>query len=306
MSERSRAVAADVARFVAITVALSSVFASLILRTGHIASGRSLFTRGLMWSPGLAALILMRWRGTSWRDIGWRWTGRWEWISYGMAMSAGLAVYGLAWMTGISGFPDRSALASISNDFGWRNLPDAVVVGGFTVLTMTLGMLPAVVSALGEEIGWRGYLVPRLSTVCGFTTTSMITGTIWAAWHYPMFVISDYNRGGGLLYSLTCFTAFVLAGSVICTWLRLKSGSIWPGVMLHAANNLFVQDVLTPLSVSGPWSRYVLDQFGCLLPILAAGVAYVVWRRRADVEIAPAPEAEPSGAGAISQLQPLA
>lgn len=284
MSGSKRAVASDVAQFVALTLAVSSLFAILILRTGHIASGRSLFTRGLMWSPGIAALLLLRRRGISWREIGWGWTGKWEWICYATVIVACLFVYGLAWGTGLAGFPDLATVNSIATDFGWQRLPMTVVVGGYALLTMTLGMIPAVTSALGEEIGWRGFVVPRLATAYSFTMTSLITGGIWAVWHYPMFVISDYNRGAAVWYSLACFTTFVIAGSVICTWLRLKSGSIWPPVILHAANNLLVQDVLTPLSAKGPWSRYVLDQFGCLLPLVALAVAVVLWRRRAEVE----------------------
>jgi membrane protease YdiL (CAAX protease family) len=201
---------------------------------------------------------------------------------------AGLTVYGLAWLTGIAGFPDPSTVSSIATDFGWRREPTPVIVAGYATLTMSLGMMPAVTSALGEEIGWRGYLVPRLSSAYSFTTTALVTGAFWAVWHYPMFVLSDYYRGGQLLYSLACFTVLLLAASVICTWLRLKSGSIWPAVILHAANNLFVQDVLRPLSVTGRWSGYALDQFGGLLPLLAVLVAALVWLRRAEVERAAA------------------
>jgi CAAX protease family protein len=283
-SNSKRDVIADVVQFCVVTVALSALFAVLIIRAGHITSGRSLFTRGLMWSPGVAALVLLRRRGNSWREIGWQWTGRWEWICYGAALVAGAAVYGLTWAAGVAGFPNHTAVDSIASDFGWRQLPTTVVVGGYAALTLTLGMVPAVTSALGEEIGWRGYLVPRLSKAYGFTATAMISGGIWAAWHYPMFAITDYYRGGRLWFSLACFTVLVLAASTICAWLRLKSGSIWPAVMLHGSTNLFVDDVLRPLSVNNARSSYALGQFGGLLPLLAIVVAVAVWRRRAEVE----------------------
>lgn len=286
MSSRQRAILIDVAQFVALTIALSSVFAMAIIRAGHMASGRSLFTRGMMWSPGFAALLMLRRRGTSWREIGWGWTGRWEWIAFVAVMCAGVSVYALAWITGVAGFPDPAAVASIASDFGWRTMPTSFIVGGYAMLTMTLGMVPAITSALGEEIGWRGYLVPRLASGYSFTATSLITGCIWAVWHYPMFIVADYDRGGQLWYSIVCFTTLLLAASVISAWLRLKTGSIWPAVILHAANNLLVQDVLRPLSVTGRWSRYALDQFGGWLPLLAAAVAIMAWYRRAEVESA--------------------
>src|SRR5262249_1529894 len=99
LSSRQRAILIDVAQFFALTIALSSVFAMAIIRAGHMASGRSLFTRGMMWSPGLAALLMLRRRGTSWREVGWNWTGRWEWISFGAVLFGGLFVYSLAWMS---------------------------------------------------------------------------------------------------------------------------------------------------------------------------------------------------------------
>jgi membrane protease YdiL (CAAX protease family) len=306
VSVRKRDVIVDVAQFVLLIIALSALFAVLIIRAGHIGSGRSLYTRALMWSPGVAALLLLRRRGVSWREIGWTWTGRWEWVSYFAVLSAGLLVYGFAWVAGLMDFPDSAAVNAIATDFGWRQLPKPVVVAGYATFTMTLGMMPAVTSALGEEIGWRGFLVPRLASQFSFTATALITGGIWAVWHYPMFMVTDYYRSGHLWYSLTCFTTLLLAASVICTWLRLKSGSIWPAVMLHAANNLFVQDVMRPLAGSGRWSQYAIDQFGGLLPLFAVVVAVTVWYRRADVEKVsidrPPQEAEATGFASLERI----
>jgi membrane protease YdiL (CAAX protease family) len=284
LSSRQRAILIDVAQFVGLTIALSSVFAMFIIRAGHMSSGRSLFTRGMMWSPGMAALLMLRRRGVSWREIGWTWTGRWEWISFVTVILGGVFVYALAWITGMAGFPDPAAVESIASDFGWRTMPTSFIVGGYAALTMTLGMVPAITSALGEEIGWRGYLVPRLASGYSFTSTALTSGCIWAVWHYPMFIVVDYDRGGQVWYSLVCFTMLLLAASVICAWLRLKTGSIWPAVIVHASNNLLVQDVLRPLSMTSRWSHYALDQFGGLLPLLAVMAAVVVWQRRGEVE----------------------
>src|SRR5262245_49006357 len=272
----------DVAQFVVLLIAFGAFFAVLIIRSGHTSAGRSMFMRAIMWSPGIAALLLLRRRGVSWREIGWNWSGRWEWICYAMVVAGGLIVYGFAWTTGLMTFPDPAAVDTIAADFGWRQLPRSVVVAGYATLTMTLGMLPAVTAALGEEIGWRGYLVPRLASQFSFTSTAMITGGIWALWHSPMVLVTDYYRGGHVWYSFACFATLLLAASVIATWLRLKSGSIWPAVILHAANNLFVQDVMRPLAGNGRWSQYAIDQFGGLLPLFAIGIAIYIWLRRAE------------------------
>jgi len=299
VTARKRAVLMDVAQFILLIIALSALFAVLIIRAGHIGSGRSMYTRALMWSPGIAALLLLRRRGVSWREIGWTWTGRWEWISYAAVLVAGLLVYGVAWGSGLMAFPDPTAVDAIANDFGWRQFPKPLVVAGYAAFTMTLGMMPAVTSALGEEIGWRGFLVPRLASQFNFTATALISGGIWSVWHYPMFMVTDYSRSNHVWYSLVCFTTLLLAASVIAAWLRLKSGSIWPAVMLHAANNLFVQDVMRPLVGTGRWSQYAIDQFGGLLPLFAVAVAVIVWHRRREVEKMNADESpqEPEATG---------
>ena len=127
--------------------------------------------------------------------------------------------------------------------------------------------------------------MPRLSGVCGFTATSLISGAIWAVWHYPIFIISDFNRGGGSgTASLLHRVRALGIGDLHVAPPQVGEAS-GPPSCLHAANNLLVQDVLTPLSVSSAWSRYTLDEFGCLLPIVALAMAVRLWRRRAEVEL---------------------
>jgi CAAX protease family protein len=284
MSESKQAVARDVALFVALTVGASAFFGALIVRSGHMATGRWLYVRGAMWGPAIAVGLISLLRGRSFEKIGWKWSGPYELAAYGLSVGAVVLVYALAWLGGFAGFPNARAVASIATDFGWVGAPTPVIVLGYAILMATLGLLPAIASVLGEEIGWRGYLVPELARVFSFTQTAFISGVIWTAWHYPMIMLADYNRGGPAWYSATCFTAFILSASVICAWFRLKSGSIWPSVILHATNNLLIQDVFTPLSVDTGSTRFVVDQFGFLLPLAGIVVAVICWRRRAEVE----------------------
>lgn len=292
MSESKRGVVRDVALFVALTVAASAFFAALIVRSGHMATGRWLYVRGAMWGPAIAAGIVSIIRRRPLTKIGWQWSGPYELSAYGLSVGAVVLVYALAWLGGFAGFPNARAVASIAHDFGWVGAPTAVIVLGYAVLTATLGLLPAIGSVLGEEIGWRGFLVPELARAFSFTQTAIISGVIWTIWHYPMIVLADYNRGGPAWYSATCFTLFIMSASVICAWFRLKSGSIWPSVILHATNNLLIQDVFTPLSIDTGPTRFVVDQFGLLLPLAGLAVAVICWRRRAEVE-----QAAPAGAG---------
>jgi membrane protease YdiL (CAAX protease family) len=94
----------------------------------------------------------------------------------------------------------------------------------YLLLTGSIGMVHSIANALGEEIGWRGFLVPELFKTTGLTGTALFSGVVWALWHYPVLIGADYNAGTPTWYGLTCFTVMVLAISFIFAWMRLKIG----------------------------------------------------------------------------------
>ncbi len=87
----------------------------------------------------------------------------------------------------------------------------------------------------GEEIGWRGYALPRLSARLGLSGASVVLGAIWAVWHLPFFFIAGTDKSGQsfLTYLLT-----VTALSVAMAWLYWRtSGSLLLTMLMHAAIN---------------------------------------------------------------------
>ena len=76
----------------------------------------------------------------------------------------------------------------------------------------------------------------------------------------------------------------VLAISFLFAWMRLKSGSLWTGMMLHASHNLFVQAIFDNLMRNTGKTAYVTTEFGAALAIVCSVVAVLVWRRRGEVE----------------------
>ena len=87
------------------------------------------------------------------------------------------------------------------------------------------GILPNCVAVLGEEIGWQGLLVTELAKVTTFAKTSFISGVIWAIWHCPLILFSDYRYTTPRWHAVICFTILVVGISFAFAWLRLKSGS---------------------------------------------------------------------------------
>jgi membrane protease YdiL (CAAX protease family) len=92
------------------------------------------------------------------------------------------------------------------------------------------------IPALGEEIGWRGLLLPRLCRF-GQWPAVILTGVIWGLWHAPV-VLLGYNYPGVPPVEALAFMAIGGALlSVLFGWLRLASGSIWPSAIAHGCVN---------------------------------------------------------------------
>ena len=91
-------------------------------------------------------------------------------------------------------------------------------------------------SALGEEIGWRGYALPRLQAGRSALGASLILGVIWALWHLPLWLTGAPGR---TLILYAAFVVSVIALSVILTWVyNSTGGSLLMVVLLHATQNL--------------------------------------------------------------------
>jgi len=87
----------------------------------------------------------------------------------------------------------------------------------------------------GEEIGWRGYALPRLSTRFGLAPASVILGVIWASWHLPLFFVPASDTFG---QSFPLYLLQVTAVSVAAAWLYWRTqGSLLLVMLLHAAIN---------------------------------------------------------------------
>ena len=102
---------------------------------------------------------------------------------------------------------------------------------------VTLGVVVTMVATFGEELGWRGYLLPRLAPL-GELRAAVIVGAIWSLWHAPIIVIDGYEFNG--LYPVLgvfFFLLFTIPTSIVFAWLRFRTGSIWPTVLAHAVVN---------------------------------------------------------------------
>ena len=118
----------------------------------------------------------------------------------------------------------------------WSGLePLYKVVPMFIFLTIAAG--------IGEEFGWRGFLLPRLQTRHNALVSGLIVGVAWATWHIPLFFIEgtsqyEHRLAGGLLPAVLGYAAFVIAQSVQFTWLfNNTKGSVLMAAVFHGASN---------------------------------------------------------------------
>lgn len=271
--------------YLVLTFAFSAFFYWQIIAAGKM---RMWPTAGLMWCPGIAALLTRLVLQRNLRGMGWGWGAtRWQALSYLFPPVAGLVIYGLVWLTGIGGLREAGLSSRLP-----LALPLPVTLG----LLATFGFLQGAVFALGEEIGWRGLLVPELATMSSYTNTALISGAVWAVYHYPLILFSNYNSGTPRWYALLAFTWMVLAASFVFAWLRLRSGSLWTGVILHASHNLFIQAIFDPLTEDRGFTKYVTTEFGFGLALAYTLAAWYCWRKQS--ELLAAPVAVPAAAAA--------
>lgn len=269
-----------IAVYLGLTVALSSIFWFLIIRAGTMAVSGGAYVYASMWCPGVAAVLASLLTGRRLREIGWRWTWRWALLGYVIPVAYAAAAYGSSWALGLAGVPNSDFLARLTQRFGGS---EGAALTKFLLLQGSVGVLFSCLSGLGEEIGWRGFLVPELARKMRFTRTALVSGAIWAVWHYPILLFADYNAGTPAWYGLICFTISVIGIGFVFAYARLKSGSVWPAAILHGSHNLWIQGVFTPLTRDTGSTRWVIDEFGAALALTAIGVAWLTWRLRGRI-----------------------
>jgi uncharacterized protein len=262
--------------FLALTFLFSGLFYALIIEAGSISARGGAFVLFLMWSPGFAALITRLYFHRHIRGIGAIFPHiRYLGIAYILPVFYILPVYALVWLTGIGRFYTEG----LASPLQWLFL-------------LTGGVLVSCLSAMGEEIGWRGLLFPHLAELTGFTRGTLITALIWWLWHSPIILMGDYNaRGVPLWYSWLCFGLLVTGISFAFSYLRIKSGSLYPAVLLHATHNLFIQVVFDPLTVVTGSTLYWIGEFGAGLALTGVLTGVIFWwlHKREAVIASPAP-----------------
>ena len=140
---------------------------------------------------------------------------------------------------------------------------------------MVIGIFPNIISAMGEEIGWRGYMLPALTKRSNLVKALIISGLFWACWHLPLLAFGDYMTGAPVWYKLPAFVLCILPVGIIIGGLTYLSRSVWPAAFLHAAHNNFDQAVFGVIT-RGDDRMYYVSETGLLTIICAWVIAIII------------------------------
>jgi membrane protease YdiL (CAAX protease family) len=148
-------------------------------------------------------------------------------------------------------------------------------VATILVLIVVVGIIGG---PLGEEIGWRGYALPRLAQRFGLAPAGLMLGLVWSFWHLPLFLLSVGGDQFG--QSFPTYLLQVTALSVAMAWLMGNTGgSLLLAVLFHSAINQ-TKDIV-PSTVTGAHQAWALSSSSVAwltVAVLWVGAAYFLSR----------------------------
>jgi membrane protease YdiL (CAAX protease family) len=228
-----------------------------------LALGGPVFLLGV-FAPGLVALVLTGWEG-------------------GSPAAVGLLRRILRWRVGLRFYAFALLLMPLTK-LAVAVLHRALVgtwprFGDVRPLVLVIATVLSTVGQAGEEVGWRGYLLPRLTEWTGLASASLIVGAIWAAWHLPLFFMPGADTAG---QSFPLYVVQLMAYSVALAWLYWRTGgSLVLTMFMHAAFNN-TKDIVPSGAAHSP-SPFTLDGtlvFGLTVLLLWIAAALLLVRMR--------------------------
>lgn len=238
-----------------------------------------------MWMPGIAAVLVTRYvskkkiSSLNLGQLGPKKYYIWAWLVFPvLSICTGLLTLALQ----VGQFDSSFTLIreSMAGAPGGDSIPPGVVVLIQIVFSFTLAPLINTLLALGEELGWRGFLLPELLPL-GTWKAVLISGAIWGIWHAPA-VLQGLNYPSMPVAGVLLMMVFTVLSGTILSWLYLNTRSPWAPALGHGALNatagmsiLFMKDVDIAIGAS-------LSSIIGFIP-LGIFVGWLVWTNRLPV-----------------------
>jgi membrane protease YdiL (CAAX protease family) len=233
----------------------------------------------MMFTPGISAIITALIFKESISKFGWKLgKTRYLLLSYFLPVVVSLIAYGSFWLTKYADFTTENVV-----NYKWArmigfDLPAPFIVG--LLSKMIIASLLTTLVVFGEEVGWSGFLTPKLRNVFSIPITSVLVGVYWAVWHFPAIIGGFYGNGSPLWISLPGFTLVLVGASFVRTTMVDKSKSLWTGVILHASHNVILMGMFLEMTAKqGELNiHYVVSETGLYLGLIYVIVSIIFWR----------------------------
>ncbi len=246
---------------------LMSVGAALLIRILELPPSGGMWA---LWSftPTVATLVMLLvvtrdgYSKEGWKSLGLHRLGLnvW-WIAFGATLLITVAASAIVWATPLASFV----------------VPEGGIINPIVWFLLMVGVF-ALTFVLGEEIGMRGYLQPRLMSL-GRARALLLVGLVWATWHMPLIFLTPIFPPGNLLLFFPLFYGTVVAASFFYGYLRIYTGSVWPASIGHSVHNVAWGTLGAFTVTSSPElvHLYLAGDFGIL--ILVGTVIGAIWVR---------------------------
>ncbi|MEJ9111911.1 CPBP family intramembrane metalloprotease [Bacillus paramobilis] len=233
------------------------LFLSILIITSIILNVAVIITKSMpliviyMFTPALSSILTRIILKEGFKDVSFSLGNLKIWKGIGFALLIPMIIcgitYSIAWLSGIARFqhPEGGMLEPIYNLLGLQYVTAPFSFIYLVVLSGIFGSLLNLIPVLGEEMGWRGYMLTRLVDA-EFSRPILISGLIWATWHVPIVIAGLYVEGPSVVLSVLGIYLCIVPFGYITAYLRLITGSVWPSVIIHTTWNAIIQ---------GPFAR---------------------------------------------------
>lgn len=225
-----------------------------------------------MWTPGLLGFVFAIVFDRNVQSLAFR-KPDWKSLLAAYFVPAVTSLFGLALLISF-----RIADFEIGEDLVLKKGGVHLVLAQALVILPTMGVAVSFLSAIGEEIGWRGFLTSKLGDL-DFNKRSLVIGLVWSVWHWPLILFADYASSDKPWVNIICFTVAVTSFSFFLGYLRLRSNSVFPAGLAHAAHNVWMQAVIPVFFKAGSLVPYFGGESGVFCAIIYAAMALFIVKK---------------------------
>lgn len=232
-----------------------------------------------MWVPGVTGIVCAKIFYPKQQALGIKVKLKLKYVILGIIIPVIYLVpsYIIAWA--ILGDKTAGLGAAVQVAFSTDKDPTSILIP--LLISMPAVFVGSLLTAAGEEIGWRGFAYPVLERLYGPVKATAINCVIWALWHFPIIIGGIYQAQVNKIYGLISFLVLIgIIGTIFC-FTRSVSGSVVPAILLHTVHNAVDQVYLQPLSTNEK-VPYLAGEQGIITIIIGAIVMAIViisWRK---------------------------